>query len=100
MPLDVDRYRPQFPVTESSIYMNHAAVSPLSRRVRDAMVGLLDELHQSGAANWEQWVRTYDAARRSLAQLLNAEPGRDRLHQEHFRRSLHFCERPRLAAGG
>jgi len=75
MPLNVDRYRPQFSVTESSIYMNHAAVSPLSRRVRDAMVGLLDELHQSGAENWERWVRTYDATRRSLAQLLNAEPG-------------------------
>jgi len=75
MPLDIDRYRSQFPVTESSIYMNHAAVSPLSRRVRDAMVGLLDEVHQSGAENWERWVRTYDSARRSLAQLLNAEPG-------------------------
>ena len=74
MPLDVDYYRLQFPVTESSIYMNHAAVSPISCRVRDAMAGLLDELQQRGAEKWEQWVRTYDAARRSLAQLLNAEP--------------------------
>jgi selenocysteine lyase/cysteine desulfurase len=73
--LDVDRYRPQFPVTESLVYMNHAAVSPLSRRVRDAMVGLLDEVHQRGAENWQQWVRAYDAARRSLAQLLNADQG-------------------------
>ena len=55
--------------------MNHAAVSPLSRRVRDAMVGLLDEVHQRGAENWQQWVRTYDATRRSLAQLLNADQG-------------------------
>ena len=75
MPLDVDHYRVQFPVTDSLVYMNHAAVSPLSRRVRDAMVGLLDEVHQRGAENWQQWVRTYDATRRSLARLLNAEPG-------------------------
>jgi selenocysteine lyase/cysteine desulfurase len=75
MPLDIDRYRSQFPVTESSIYMNHAAVSPLSRRVRDAMVGLLDEVHKLGAENWRQWVEMYDAARRSLARLLNADPG-------------------------
>jgi cysteine desulfurase / selenocysteine lyase len=75
MPVDIDRYRSQFPVTESLVYMNHAAVSPLSRRVRDAMVGLLDEVHQRGAENWQQWVRTYDTARRSLAQLLNADPG-------------------------
>ena len=75
MPLDVERYRSQFPVTESLVYMNHAAVSPLSRRVRDAMVGLLDEVHQRGAEDWQQWVRTYDATRRSLAQLLNADQG-------------------------
>ncbi len=73
MPLDVERYRSQFPVTESMVYMNHAAVSPLSRRVHDAMVGLLDEVHQRGAVNWQQCVCAYDAARRSLAQLLNAE---------------------------
>jgi len=75
MPIDVDHYRSQFPVTGSLVYMNHAAVSPLSRRVRDAMVGLLDEVHQSGAENWRQWVRAYDATRRSLAQLLNADQG-------------------------
>jgi selenocysteine lyase/cysteine desulfurase len=39
------------------------------------MVGLLDEVHQRGAENWQQWVRAYDAARRSLAQLLNADQG-------------------------
>lgn len=75
MPIDVDHYRSQFPVTKSLVYMNHAAVSPLSRRVRDAMVGLLDEVHQRGAENWQQWVRAYDATRRSLAQLLNADQG-------------------------
>lgn len=73
MPIDVDRYRSQFPVTGSLVYMNHAAVSPLSRRVRDAMVGLLNEVHQRGAENWQQWVRAYDSARHSLARLLNAE---------------------------
>jgi len=75
MPLDVQHYRMQFPVTQSSIYMNHAAVSPLSRRVRDAMLGLLDEVHFRGAEHWEQWVRTYDATRRSLARLINSDPG-------------------------
>jgi selenocysteine lyase/cysteine desulfurase len=75
MPLDVQHYRALFPVTESSIYMNHAAVAPISRRVRDAMVGLLDEVQQSGAEHWERWMETYGGVRRSLAQLLNADPG-------------------------
>ena len=55
--------------------MNHAAVAPISRRVRDAMVGLLDEVQQCGAEHWQRWVETYGGVRRSLAQLLNAEPG-------------------------
>jgi selenocysteine lyase/cysteine desulfurase len=74
MPVDIQHYRSLFPVTASSIYMNHAAVAPISRRVRDAMVGLLDEVQQCGAEHWQGWVETYDAVRCSLAQLLNAEP--------------------------
>ena len=73
MPLDVQLYRSQFPVTESLIYMNHAAVAPISRRVRDAMVGLLDDAHCFGAEHWDRWVETYSGVRRSLAQLLNAD---------------------------
>ena len=54
--------------------MNHAAVAPISRRVRDAMVGLLDDVQQFGAEHWQGWVETYGGVRRSLAQLINAEP--------------------------
>jgi len=75
MPLDIQHYRSQFPVTKSSIYMNHAAVSPISQRVRDAMVGLLDDVQQTGAEHWQRWVQVYGTVRHSLAQLLNAEPG-------------------------
>jgi selenocysteine lyase/cysteine desulfurase len=73
MPLNVLHYRSLFPVTESSIYMNHAAVAPISRPVREAMVGLLDDVHQFGAEHWHDWVEKYGAVRRSLAQLINAE---------------------------
>jgi cysteine desulfurase/selenocysteine lyase len=54
--------------------MNHAAVAPISRRVRDAMAGLLDDVQQRGAEHWQHWVETYGNVRRSLALLLNAEP--------------------------
>jgi len=73
MPVDVQHYRSQFPVTASSIYMNHAAVAPISRRVHDAMVGLLDDAQRNGAEHWERWAETYGIVRRSLAQLLNAD---------------------------
>ena len=74
MPLDVQHYRSQFPVTESSIYMNHAAVSPISKRVHDAMVSLLDDVQYFGAEHWQQWTEKYGEVRRCLAQLINAEP--------------------------
>jgi selenocysteine lyase/cysteine desulfurase len=73
MHLNIQRYRLQFPVTESSIYMNHAAVSPISRRVRDAMLELLEDVYQSGAEHWQLWTETDKSVRRSLAHLLNAE---------------------------
>jgi cysteine desulfurase / selenocysteine lyase len=74
MALDLDRYRAEFPVTKSSIYMNHAAVSPLSCRVRHAMVGLLEDVHRFGSEHWDQWVDAYAATRRSAASLLGADP--------------------------
>ena len=74
MPLDLERYRAEFPVTESCIYMNHAAVSPLSRRVRSAMAGLLEDVHRFGSEHWDRWVDAYAATRRATAQLLGADP--------------------------
>lgn len=74
MALDPHLYRNEFPVTRSSIYMNHAAVAPISRRVRNAMVGLVDDVYQFGAAHWDRWMEAYSAARNSAARLLNAYP--------------------------
>jgi len=51
--------------------MNHAAVAPISQRVRDAMVGLLDDVQHFGAEHWQRWVETYRGVRRYLAQLIN-----------------------------
>jgi len=42
--------RSLFPVTEKYIYMNHAAVSPLSTRVRDAMAGIIDDVMRHACA--------------------------------------------------
>lgn len=75
MPVELSRYRAEFPVTHSSIYMNHAAVAPISRRVLHAMVSLLEDVHHCGAEHWDRWVEAYEAARRSAARLLNADPG-------------------------
>lgn len=64
--------RSLFPVTENYIYMNHAAVSPLSTRVRDAMTGLTDDVMRHGTAHYDDWYRTYDRVRGLAARLVNA----------------------------
>jgi selenocysteine lyase/cysteine desulfurase len=66
--------RSLFPITENYIYMNHAAVSPLSTRARDAMVGITDDVTRHGTAHYEDWYRTYEQARGSAARLVNAKP--------------------------
>ncbi|HSO76615.1 MAG TPA: aminotransferase class V-fold PLP-dependent enzyme, partial [Blastocatellia bacterium] len=66
--------RSLFPITEDYIYMNHAAVSPLSTRARDAMVGITDDVTRHGTAHYEDWYRTYEHARGSAARLVNARP--------------------------
>ena len=69
-----EHIRSLFPVTQQYVYMNHAAVSPLSTRVRDAMVGITDDVMRGGTANYDDWYRTYEAARTSAAHLVNAQP--------------------------
>ncbi len=75
MTFDLDRYRSEFPVTESSIYLNHAAVCPLPGRVRQAMSALLEDVHRFGVEHWERWLEAYDTVRLAAARLLNAEAG-------------------------
>jgi len=75
MALDVDRYRSEFAVTESSVYLNHASVCAPSRRVRDAMCGAVEDVHRFGVEHWDRWLEAYETARSAAARLLNAEAG-------------------------
>ena len=67
-------WRSEFPVTETYIYMNHAGVAPLSRPVRDAMAGFLEDATVNGAVNAMLWEETAETCRGAAAQLINADP--------------------------
>ncbi len=67
------RWRAEFPVTKSYIYMNHAGVAPISSRVRDAMMGFVEDATVNGAVNVEAWVETAEMCRSVAAQLINAD---------------------------
>jgi selenocysteine lyase/cysteine desulfurase len=69
-----EQIRRLFPVTQKYIYLNHAAVGPLSTRAVQAMQKFLDEASQSGGLRWSAWMQEAERARARAAQLINATP--------------------------
>lgn len=66
--------RALFPVTENLVYMNHAAVGPLSTRAAEAMARHTGDQRDYGALHWRDWYAEHDAARASAARLIGATP--------------------------
>ena len=63
-----------FPVTRNLVYLNHAAVGPLSTRAYEAMERHARDQREFGALHWKDWYREYELLRESAARLLNATP--------------------------
>ena len=68
------KYRAYFPVTERLVYLNHAAVAPLSKPAADAMKRLADDAEQFGSYHYDEWLATYDGLRVAAAHLMGADP--------------------------
>ena len=79
-PGDVDALRRHFPHTDDRIYLNHAATSPLSRAVTEAMQTHLKQ--RQGAArtaqidDFESLLSVIEATRSQVADLLQADTER------------------------
>jgi cysteine desulfurase/selenocysteine lyase len=69
------QYREEFPVTEHLIYLNHAAVAPLTKRAALAMQGYAQDALQSGSLHYDQWLDTYEQLRVAAARLIGAQRG-------------------------
>lgn len=67
------RYRDQFPVTERLVYLNHAAVSPLSKRAAEAMKQLTDDVCLYGSLHYDHWLDAYEGVRVAAASLISAQ---------------------------
>jgi selenocysteine lyase/cysteine desulfurase len=66
--------RALFPITQHSIYLNHAAISPLPTTTMHAVETQLRDVHENGSANFRTWLATKEQARELLANLLGARP--------------------------
>ena len=69
-----EQYRDQFPVTKNRVYLNHAAVAPLSRRVAEAMQGLAQDVLDFGSEHYLNWMAAYEGVRSGAAAMINATP--------------------------
>src|SRR3984957_8402092 len=67
-------YRDRFPVAEKLIYLNHAAIAPLSVPAANAMKWFAEDAAQNGSLNYQKWLDCYDGLRRASAQLVNGTP--------------------------
>lgn len=69
LPLAI-QWQHEFPVTERLIYLNHAAVAPLSRSCAEAMKRLADDVLFNGSLHYDQWLDCYEGFRVSAARLM------------------------------
>jgi selenocysteine lyase/cysteine desulfurase len=67
-----EQYRPEFTVTKRLIYLNHAAVSPLPRRVAEAMKQFADDSCEFGSMHYDAWLDAYEGIRVAAARLMGA----------------------------
>ncbi|HEX7708299.1 MAG TPA: aminotransferase class V-fold PLP-dependent enzyme [Thermoanaerobaculia bacterium] len=68
-------FRHLFPVTRNLIYLNHAAVGPLSVAATDAMARFAADQRDFGALHWRDWLAEYVRLRESAARLIGATAG-------------------------
>jgi cysteine desulfurase/selenocysteine lyase len=66
--------RALFPITQRTIYLNHAAVSPLPIPIVETIESQLRDVRDNGSANYRNWIAVKNHARSLLAELLGARP--------------------------
>jgi selenocysteine lyase/cysteine desulfurase len=69
-----DDVRKQFPVTETSTYLNAAAAGPLSQATVAAATEYYQQMMDDGDTHWDEWLEKREAVRRKIAAFINAEP--------------------------
>ena len=66
--------RQLFPVTNNFIYLNNAAVAPISIPAYEAMQKYTQDLLQHGLVHWREWGKEVEKVRGLAARLINAKP--------------------------
>ncbi|MCD6555371.1 MAG: aminotransferase class V-fold PLP-dependent enzyme [Anaerolineae bacterium] len=73
MKIDVEKLRAEIPATEEYAYLNHAVVSPLPRRVSEAVARFVADRGLEPRF-YTRWQELEDMFRQAAARLIHAEP--------------------------
>jgi len=71
MNLNEAHLRQEFPVKANQIFFDHAKVSPLPRRVREAVHRFTKDACEYGTKNYKLWMTEVDRVRGQFARLIN-----------------------------
>jgi selenocysteine lyase/cysteine desulfurase len=72
--VDWSNIRKQFPVTNSSVYLNTAAAGPLAIATAEAGARYYEQMMNDGDVHWDDWLAQCEAVRAQVARFINAEP--------------------------
>lgn len=72
--IDWPNIRNQFPVAESSVYLNTAAAGPLARATARAGALYYEQMMNDGDVHWDEWLVRREEVRAQVSRFINAEP--------------------------
>lgn len=73
--MNPEKIRQEFSVVKNRIFFDHAKVSPLPMRVREAVTEFVNDTSSFGTANYSDWMARVESVRASFAKLIHADPG-------------------------
>jgi selenocysteine lyase/cysteine desulfurase len=73
--MNPEKIKQEFPVAQNRIFFDHAKVSPLPNRVREAVAEFVNDASSFGTANYADWMAKVESVRASFAKLIHADPG-------------------------
>ena len=72
--MSFSHYRRFFPITDTDIYLNHAAVSPMSTLIKDAILDYMEDRSKGRINNFQNLIDQRNKFKANIAALINTTP--------------------------
>ncbi len=69
----IDRYRSEFPIVKSSVYLDHAGVAPVPLRVKNEVEGFLSRASEKAILDYDSWMDRVEQVRAASAALIGSQ---------------------------